>query len=618
MTEIFGLSMNTILIVMVALFAVCAASVAVIFISNRTMFRMGVRNARRRRAQSALVVTGLMLATIIITAAFGTGDAIDYSATKATYENLQRTDLSLHHFRPETGEASLNEQYAPESVTAALEQRFAGDDDIAGFMPFLYEGVPILNTRTNLAEPLAYLAGFDAERLARFGGLRLVGGGQADVSQLGDNEMLLGERMAEKVDARVGDTILVFARGESFPLTVAGIVKDERASGAIEFGPNGQITGMAVKLATVQRITGREGQISTINVALEGTVRSALARSDAGEAKLAALQDDPAAKAAVGLDGYAFQVETVKADAVEGSKLTASVFTTVFLVLGLFSIAAGAMLIFTLFVMLAAERRPEMGIARAVGAQRTHLLQAFVAEGTVYDLVAGVVGVGLGVAAAWGLVVGAKALIGESLSIMEPHIAPRSLAISFCLGAVLTFMTVVLSSIRISQLNIVAAVRGQANAQERREAKRATRWRWIALGVPALIIAPLGIYLIMRRGLGMPWAWIVGPGGLVLGVLTAGLGATTHILFLWMLGGSLIILAATALASYYGANRRLAWSLGGLVLSVFWLMPDDLAERAFGEFKGSSMEMFVLSGIMIVTGFTLLIVFNASLLVTFF
>ena len=40
-----------------------------IFVINRTMFRMGVRNVRRRRTQSILVVTGLMLATVIITAA---------------------------------------------------------------------------------------------------------------------------------------------------------------------------------------------------------------------------------------------------------------------------------------------------------------------------------------------------------------------------------------------------------------------------------------------------------------------------------------------------------------------------------------------------------------------
>ena len=45
----------------------------------------------------------------------------------------------------------------------------------------------------------------------------------------------------------------------------------------------------------------------------------------------------------------------------------AAFFVTIFLIFGLFSIAAGVLLIFLIFVMLAAERRSEMGMARAVG-----------------------------------------------------------------------------------------------------------------------------------------------------------------------------------------------------------------------------------------------------------
>ena len=54
-----------------------------------------------------------------------------------------------------------------------------------------------------------------------------------------------------------------------------------------------------------------------------------------------------------------------------------SVFTT----FGSFSIAAGILLIFLIFVMLSAERRSELGIARAVGTRREHLVQMFVVRG---------------------------------------------------------------------------------------------------------------------------------------------------------------------------------------------------------------------------------------------
>ncbi|GIT02405.1 MAG: hypothetical protein CM1200mP27_10300 [Chloroflexota bacterium] len=51
--------------------------------------------------------------------------------------------------------------------------------------------------------------------------------------------------------------------------------------------------------------------------------------------------------------------------------------TSIFIIMGLFSIMVGVLLIFLIFVMLAAARRAEMGMARAVGAKRRHLIQMF-------------------------------------------------------------------------------------------------------------------------------------------------------------------------------------------------------------------------------------------------
>ena len=91
-------------------------------------------------------------------------------------------------------------------------------------------------------------------------------------------------------------------------------------------------------------------------------------------------------------------MDDIKRDTLDLGELAASAFTTIFIVSGLFGITAGLVLIFLIFVMLAAERKSEMGMARAVGAQRGRLVEMFVFEGTAYDLVAAAVGVALGVA----------------------------------------------------------------------------------------------------------------------------------------------------------------------------------------------------------------------------
>ena len=72
MTELFGVSMDLIMYVMVALLAVALATVGFVAFRNPVMFKIGVRNIPRRRAQTTLIVVGLMLSSLIISAAFTT------------------------------------------------------------------------------------------------------------------------------------------------------------------------------------------------------------------------------------------------------------------------------------------------------------------------------------------------------------------------------------------------------------------------------------------------------------------------------------------------------------------------------------------------------------------
>ena len=62
-----------------------------------------------------------------------------------------------------------------------------------------------------------------------------------------------------------------------------------------------------------------------------------------------------------------YRVLDVKRQVLEQADEIGSFVTTFFLVMGLFSVIVGVLLIFLIFVMLAAARRTEMGMARAVG-----------------------------------------------------------------------------------------------------------------------------------------------------------------------------------------------------------------------------------------------------------
>jgi len=428
---------------------------------------------------------------------------------------------------------------------------------------------------------------------------------------------LVSKAAAEKLGAKEGDTLTVFVGGQPFELHVAGTVENELASGMMDVG--GELAGgLALPIATVQRITGHPGQVSFVSVTLKGGVRGSLDRSGPAADRLDAFLKSDAGKSALNLGDLSVDVQRIKQVNVDLAELVGNLFTTIFLVLGLFSIAAGVMLIFMLFVMLATERRTEMGIARAVGAARIHLVQTFMAEGMVYDVLAGALGAAFGVGAAYLiLVVALGAVLGDEFPGVSFFVAPRSLIVSYCLGVVITFITVSISAARISVLNIVAAVRGQSDHHAQRHQRRKTHWGWVAAGVPAMLIPPLGLWFLLRKGVGLPWAWVTGPAGIVLGGLLLWLGQVSGQAFPWALGVSLLPLSIAEMARNYGARNRPAWSIAGAALSLYWLMPQDVEARIFGD-KSGNMEMFVLSGIMIVTGFTLVIVFNANLLTSLF
>ena len=91
-----------------------------------------------------------------------------------------------------------------------------------------------------------------------------------------------------------------------------------------------------------------------------------------------------------------FQVIEIKRDIIDASEEAGTGVTSIFILFSSFSIMVGILLIFLIFVMLASARKSEMGMARAVGAKRRHLVLMFAFEGTAYAIVSAAVGVVLG------------------------------------------------------------------------------------------------------------------------------------------------------------------------------------------------------------------------------
>jgi putative ABC transport system permease protein len=345
------------------------------------------------------------------------------------------------------------------------------------------------------------------------------------------------------------------------------------------------------------------------------------------------------------LDLYVYSA--YKADAVTFAQQGGLFITGALLGVSFFSIAVGVLLIFLIFVMLAAERRAEMGMSRAVGLKRRHLTQMFLFEGTAYTLAASAVGVVLGV--------GVAALMIRVLSsvfsgfykgiTLQFHVDWTSLVIAACAGILLTFIVVAFSAYKVSRLNIVAAIRDLDESEQR------------DVGMVRMFMAPFGVAWAalkqLRRGhplvflgritvgtLGSIrtfwWALFKrGPltvlAGAVLVSLTLGDNSVfSHVDLVYSAGLSLVIIGIGLLVRWilsFARVRRLVaarvgFTIAALGLLLFWGRPFGRVESFLhidGKLQVSQLvggpEVFVLSALMVLLGTIWLVMYNSDLLI---
>jgi putative ABC transport system permease protein len=565
--EIFGVSITSIMNVLLVMLGLCLLTVAWVAVRRPVVFKMGVRNIPRRPTQTALIVVGLMLSTLIMAAAFGVGDTFDHSLKKDVYDLLGPVDEVVVADPDGDGEGDAEAAFGatiPASALTAVDAAVGDDPAVDGVVPVLLAQVPVQNEAKGQGEPVAFLAGVDPARLGEVGGLADGDGGEIDLGALAEGEVVIAAATADALDAEVGDTLTLAYANAPFELRVAAIGEESIFAGQL----NSSALGLAMPLDGLRRITNQPDALSLIAVSNAGDDAAGVDGTDAVVAKLEPL-----------LAGQELGVNAIKQDNLDGAELASSAFTGLFLVLGLFSIAAGILLIVLIFTMLAAERRPEMGMARAVGARRSQLFQQFVAEGTGYALPAGVVGAGLGVGATFVMAYVLRSLFGDVFPI-EASVAPRSLVVAFCLGVVITFLAVTVASWRISRLNVVAAVRNIPETSNPTRKRRTLVW--------GVVLALAGAGLIV-------------------------LSQDVRQLALFSAGISLVPFGVALVLRYFGVPSRAVFTTVGLFLLLYWLLPEQTSERLFGAYD-ANFEMFFVSGIFMVLAATIVIVNNLDLL----
>jgi putative ABC transport system permease protein len=566
MTKLFGAPLVPLAAVMVAIVAVALGVLAAFALHNRILLRLGIRNVGRRRGRSALIVAGLMLGTAIIASALATGDTMSHTIRGAAVKSLGYTDevigakgakptLAVTDAGSATGVAYFPASYS-ERVSAALSSSGLVD----GVAPAIIEPVAALDASTRQNEPQMTLFATAPADMRGFGMIRDRAGRGVSLAQLHPGEMFININAAEQLDAHPGDTVLVLAGHSRMAARVAAIVAYD--------GTGTSKSAVLLPLGPAQQLLAKPGQVNKILVSNRGDELSGSGRSTQVVATLRPTL------AKLGLD-----VSPAKNDAIKDADTAGAAFMSLFTTFGSFSIAAGILLIFLIFVMLSAERRSELGIARAVGTRRSHLVQMFVFEGVAYDLIAAAVGALLGIAVAYGMVAVMSSTFATTSDLQVSFaVKPASIVIAYTIGVLLTLAVVAFSAWRVSRMNIVTAIRDLPEPPAQKGRKRQS----------ALAAA-----------------------GIVFGVMLTISGANSKTATPFNLGVSLVILSLVPLARLAGIRDRPARTIAGLALVLWWILPTT--RWLLGQ-TSSDFSIAILSGLMLVIGASWTLMYNADLL----
>jgi len=218
----------------------------------------------------------------------------------------------------------------------------------------------------------------------------------------GDHDALLGSRAMSRLELSPGDTITL--REEEF-----------RVVGSIAPTGTQEDDLLFLDLATTQRLWGRPGELSFIEV-------SAFCSTCPIE--------EINAQIAAALPGA--RVSAVR-KAAESRRLLIGQFQLFSLILSVLLILVGCLIVLTSTLGSVRDRRGEIGIFRAVGYRRRHILQVILAENLSLALGAGLVGIGLAALAAGPL----ARLMADVRQAAPPSPADLGLALAASLAVVL-------------------------------------------------------------------------------------------------------------------------------------------------------------------------------------
>jgi len=468
-----------------------------VLIGSPLLRRLALRNSRRRPVEALLVIGGSLLGTAIITGSLIVGNTIDRSIRAAAYDQLGPIDELVS---------------VPASQAGALAHRFEhfSSPAIDGKLALTETGAAVVRPgRGGGTQPRAQLLEVDFAAGRRFGGDPAATGLSGPTPRAGT--AAITRDLADKLAIVPGDRIAVFTGGGSATLTVDRILPRRGVAGIWTVDGRQQSYNVFTAPGTIAALAAA----STGSAATEPP-QAFLAFSNVGDVETGATLTHRAVAAIDRqLGDVTARARPVKKDLLDRADESGKGLSQLYFTVGMFAVAAGVLLLVNVFVMLADERRSELGMLRAMGMRRLRLVGGLATEGWIYAVLASALGGVLGIGFGWVIAWRADHILGSGREENALHLTftfnwPTVLT-GFALGLAISIVTIVLSSARIARFNVIQAIRDIHEAPPARP-----RRRWARLG-DAVVVLGVGMTVLGFAG-PEPYSIMLGPMLVAVGV----------------------------------------------------------------------------------------------------
>ena len=610
MTQLFGIPLDSLTTILLVITLVIISGVGLLAITHAIFFKIGIRNIPRRRTQMLLIVFALMLSTTLLSSVLATGDVITAAVQTVAVSNLGNVD--------ETIQSSGSPGFFDDWVYYQLRNRVRSDPNIAAIGAALIEqGVLVADVSSRQVRSkvtaLAVIPGTEKG----FGVIQDESSNvQYHIADLQTNEVYLNHTLAVLINAHAGDNIYLYSKrwpGKRYLMHVRAIVADG--------GLVGEQPYILSQVKTFRDIEHRFDDITQIFVSIHGGDTFGFDVSEAVKQTLSRRIPPN------------LHVNEVKEQGAQLAQLADDIFSRIFSLFALFALAIGLLLIFLIFVLLAAERRAEMGMARAIGVLRRQLVLMYLFEGTVYDLISSFIGLFIGLGIGWVLFLFLGPILARFNFPLKLAIQPRSLIIAYCLGVIFTFCSIGVSAWVVSRMTVVDALRNLPESERPTASlleiltKFFNLVKHIGAGhrlrrilVEQLPETCIGLIRTLARSGILPL--LVGYLLLELGLKRSQITPFSLGLSLLLIGVGLLLMAVVNwILAQLGKNQwkksiqRIFAAVVGLTIFAYWALPfDALAVLGLPRFQGG-VEVFFVAGLMMVFGVVWALIANADLLI---